>query len=85
MSKQNETDYQGVALYTACKLKGLAHLLDNYDRHSSNTHEEKTAWGGVSLILQDLSEDIMRVSEYLDDIDEPGVKAAIDLLPARKN
>lgn len=65
MRKNKSIEPESSAVFSGTKLKGLAYLMNNFNRHSSNPEAEQEAWTGVSLILEDLGEDLYSIADAL--------------------
>lgn len=58
-------DAEMMAVESAAKLQGISHLLYNY-KHELSSDEDRSAWAGISLILQEIAADNRQIAEALD-------------------
>lgn len=65
MRKIKNRDPETIAVFTGEKLKGIAYLMNNFKRHSSNSEAESEAWSGISLILEDLGDELYSAADAL--------------------
>lgn len=59
------SDAETMAIESAAKLQGISHLLYNY-KHELSSDEDRSAWVGISLILQEVAASNREIAEALD-------------------
>lgn len=78
-----DLDNERDAAYSSFKLRGIAHLMSNYRRACDDSHEESEAWSGISLILEDIADDIYEVSQRLERQDKIAAKELVSKMHSK--